>query len=114
MISAWVVSFVCMMVCCWFVQTWIWMHAFDDAGEPWWAAYVPIYSLVCCLRTVDASPHWAWLIVPSVPLALVMYDTMAPAGSAVEQARAAVILMLAVVLSVPVWLNARLYKKVVG
>ncbi|HVY44816.1 MAG TPA: DUF5684 domain-containing protein, partial [Minicystis sp.] len=40
---------------------------FDKAGEPWWAAIIPIYSFLVLLKIVD-KPAW-WVVLLFVPVA---------------------------------------------
>jgi len=74
------------MISVWMVLTFRWMHAFDDAGENWWAVYVPVYRTVSALRTVELSGHWAWLIFAWYALVLLLLPAATPE---IQGARAA-------------------------
>lgn len=48
------------------VQLAAWWRVFEKAGQPGWAAIIPIYNLVVLLR-VAGKPLW-WIILLLIPL----------------------------------------------
>lgn len=48
-----------------------WWKLFEKAGQPGWAAIVPIYNLVVLLKIID-KPIW-WLIMFLIPLVNIIF-----------------------------------------
>ena len=111
MVTAWMVFFVAAVVSVWMILTYIWMQEFDDAGEPWWAVYVPVYNLVCMLRTVEASPYWAWLIVAMTIFAIGVAEHGIRSSMVVEVQRGSMIIAFLIAGAGPWLIHSRLIKK---
>jgi uncharacterized membrane protein YhaH (DUF805 family) len=45
------------------VYAYAWAKIFDDAGEPWWAVFIPPYAIVCALRAAGYSGWWAAVLL---------------------------------------------------
>ena len=111
MSTSWAILGTATFISIWFVLTYVWMHELDNTGEPWWAVYIPVYNLVCMLRAVEASPYWAWVIVPVTVLAAGAVEYSGRSTMTVGERRGILALAFLIAAIAPWWINARLVQK---